>query len=150
MSIPPPTVPAVKAYLFAALKARPELALPVLVSYDEPGPHQPDDIVAVCDVDDTATVMRMVGSGAAGWLDETMTVQVVCESYRGGDEAQAVFERAAVLAAVVCDVVRLDPQLGGIAIEAKPSRISYASQWEPDHKGRLCRATVSVSVYASI
>jgi hypothetical protein len=150
MSIPVSTVPAVKAYLFTALKARSEYAQPVLVCYDRPGTYLPNDIVMVGDVTQTFAPLRMVGSGAQGWLDETYQLEIVVESFQGGDDPQAVTERAASLAAVAVDAVRLDPSLGGLVTQANPISLDYSSTFEDEHLGRRCTATLRVEIYAQI
>lgn len=150
MTIPVSTVPGVKAYLYTSLKARAELAEPVLVSYDDPGPNQPDDIIVVGDVVRTVEMVQMVGSGAAGWLYERYAVTVLVECFISDDKPQTVFERAAALADVVVDVVRADPSLGGRVIESAPSMSEQIGSWDEEHGGRLSSLTVTVSVYARI
>lgn len=157
VTVPTSSVAPVKNYLFNALAARTEItSTKVLVSYDEPGPFQPDDIIAVMDVERENSIMQMVGSGGSGWIEEEYTMDIVVACYRGGDYAKTVFERAAFLADVVVDVVRQDPSCGGLVnIHARPAAVFYASQWnvvESDvdgtlqHLGRETIATVSVSV----
>lgn len=150
MTAPVSTVPGVKAYLYTTIKARAEMAEPVLVSYDEPGPNQPDDIVVIGDVVRTVEVVQMVGSGGAGWLDERYSITVLVESFISDDKAQVVFERAAALADVVVDVVRLDPSLGGRVIESAPSMSEQVGGWDEEHGGRLSSLTVTVTAHARI
>jgi hypothetical protein len=161
---PSSTVPAVKAYLFNALKVRTELATLIaqgeaLVSYDDPGPFQPQDIVAVTNVTRSVKPLQMVGGGGAGWLDESYTVDVVVDVFRGGDDPQTVFERACLLVDVVVDVVRQDPSLGGLVIQANPEASDYVSEWATQDQedteqvlylGRATRVLVPIKVYARI
>ncbi|GIG57395.1 hypothetical protein Lfu02_17670 [Longispora fulva] len=145
--IPPSTVATIKGALFDLLSAR--MAGPgVLVAYDSPGTYQPEDIVCVGDVHRQIAVHAAVGSGGAGWLDETYTVHVIVECYRGGDNARLVFERAAALAAVAESAVRADPSIGGLALVARPVGVDYTSDAEEDHKGRTTRADLRIEVYA--
>jgi hypothetical protein len=153
----PSTVPAVKAYLFAQLQARPEITAgaKTLVSYDDPGPYQPDDIIVLGDVSRSVAPLAMVGDGGPGWLQENYTQSVVVSVYRGLDSAQAAFERAALLADVVIDVVRVDPSLGGLVTRCWPLDVSYVSDWNTQdqddgtvlHLGRSSTVTIPLSVF---
>lgn len=153
MSIPVPTAPAVKAYLMTALAARTELTgstPPAELSYDVPGTFLADDVVVVGDVDVSFAPLQMVGSGGAGWLDEHYTVDVVVDVVRGADDAQGAFQRAATLAAAAIDIVRQDPSLGGLVIQAAPSRLTFESNWQEDGKGRQTTAVLSIAVHARL
>lgn len=163
---PVSTIPSVKAYMVTQIRARTELTTgiadgSILVCYDAPGPFQPDDIIAVMDAEtDDMPVVQLVGGGLAGWLDEHYTLTIVVSVHRGGDDPQTVFERAAALAAIVVDVVRQDPSLGGRVIVAKPQQLSFQSDWamaplEEDggevlYTGRLTDVAVPISVTARI
>lgn len=151
MTIPVSTISAVKGYVYDGLLARPELAAPVLVSYDDPGPNLPEDIVAVCDAQGALGVMQMVGGSGAGWMDEKYVLQVIVDVYRGGVDARLPFERCATLAAVVLDFLRTDSTCGGVVnIQAAPGRFQYESAWEPERQGRLVRCTVEFDVHARL
>jgi len=149
MTIPASTVPTAKLYLLTQITALINDPA-VLVSYDEPGPNQPDDIVMVGDVERLVTPYNMVGSGGAGWLDEDYTVEVVVSVFRGGDDARTTFERACVLADQVVFVVRTDPSLGGAVVIAHPQTVRYGGAWDDKHLGRLVTATVDVRCRARI
>lgn len=158
-TVPLSTLPAVKGYLFDALAARTEItSTKVLVSYDDPGPYMPDDIIAVLDADRNVSTLAMVGDGGAGWLAEEYVLAIVVSCYRGGDTARVVFERACALADVVVDVVRQDPSCGQRVYQAKPSSINYESEWNTQetedgtvtHLGRMTTVTVGVTVSAQI
>lgn len=146
------TVPAVKAALFNGIKT--QIAdSSVLVSYDEPGEFQPDDIVVIGNVSRSVEVHAMVGSGGTGWLEETYTVDIVISVYRGGDDPQTVFERACTLAAAVETFVRNDPYLGLNAsgvIVSWPIQAEYVGEWEEDHRGRMCTVNLQIHVLARI
>jgi len=153
VSIPTSTVPQVKAYLFTQLQSTltAEQGSSLLVCCDEPGPYEPDDIVSVGDVTTRTTVpLAMVGSGGAGWLVETYSLEIVVDCYRGGDNPQAVAERAWSLIGQVETVVRTDPSCGGLVIEARPGECRSESAWDEQHKGRRVRVTVAVDVQAQI
>lgn len=149
MTIPASTVPAAKLYLHSQITTLIN-DTSVLVSYDTPGPRQPDDIVMVGAVDRQIVPYQMVGSGQAGWLDETYAIEVIISVFRGGDDARTAFERACVLADQVVYVVRNDPSLGGAVVVAHPSNVRYDPTFDDDHKGRLVTATVEVQCRARI
>lgn len=133
---PVSTIPAVKCYLVAAVKMRPEIESPTLVTYGEPGTYLPRDIICVLDATQAFTVAAMVGSGATHWLDETYSIDIVVDCFLGGDDPRKVEERALYLAGIVVDVVRTDPSLGGLVIQAKPLSLRTSGAWEDKHKGR--------------
>lgn len=149
MRIPISTVPAAKAYLVE--KITKALANPkVLVSYDDPGPNQPDDIIVVGDVNRTITPWAMVGGGGAGWLGENYTITVTVSVFRGGDFAQAVTERAYELADLIVAVVRQDPSLGGLVLTARPEATQSGTDWTDDHKGRVTTLPITFLLTAQI
>lgn len=149
MAIPASTVPAAVSYIHSRIiTAINDTA--VLVSYGPPGTNQPDDLIVVGNVTREIVPYQMVGSGQAGWLDETYTIEVVASVFRGGDYGQVVLERASALADVVVAVVRTDPSLGGAVVVAHPSAVEYEQNWDPDHKGRTVDATVSIRCRARI
>jgi len=149
MTIPASTVPLAKLYLFNQITTLVNDAA-VLVSYDQPGPNQPDDIIMIGAVDRQVVPYQMVGSGGAGWLDETYTIAVSVEVYRGGDDARTAFERACVLADTVVAAVRGDPSLGGAVVVAHPAQVRYAPAWEEKHLGRIVEVVVDVACRARI
>ena len=61
MSLTASTIPEVKAYLVELITAVDDPT--VLVCYDDPGPNQPDDIIAVRDVEQTLAPFELVGGG---------------------------------------------------------------------------------------
>jgi hypothetical protein len=76
MTIPNSTAPAVRQWLFdqctAGLAPDPDnVRASLLVCFDQPGPNEPDDIVAIGRVHRQLSVGAMIGGGGAGWLDES-------------------------------------------------------------------------------
>lgn len=116
----------------------------LLVCYDEPGTDQPDDIVVIGDVARDINVNSLVGSAGKGFLDEVYTITVEIEIYRGGDDADAVFARSALLVDAVISVVRSDPSLGGAVLWAIPTNSTYSGTWTDDHTGRVGSGTVTI------
>lgn len=150
---PVSTIPAVKAALVTAIAARTEItgdAAPILVSYGLPGTYQPNDIIAVLDSAQTFEVMAMVGSGGSKWLDENYALAVTVDCFIGGDLAQTVEERALALAAIVVDVVRADPSIGGRVLEARPASMTTTGAWEDDRKGRRGVVTLTFQIFTQL
>jgi len=154
--IPVSTVPAVKAYLFAQLKAKLtpdpiQTASSLTVFYDEPGPNQPDDIVVVGACKSRqVTPFQMVGSGGRGWLYEKYMLEVTVACFRGGDNAQLIYERAYALTGQIETAVRSDPSLGGLVTQAHPAGSHDDPQWETQHKGRTVAVVIDIDVEAEI
>lgn len=153
MTIPGSITKGAKLWIFNALTAAltPSPSDSLLVSYDEPGPNQPDDIVAVSAVDRVLTRAGMVGSLGAGAFQDTVTVHVVVSVFRGGDNAQMVFERACDLIDAVIAVIRTDPTLGGIALSAVPRSFAVGeAAWEDENKGRVSETDIPIECIALI
>lgn len=144
------TVPAVKAWLFQQMSAVLN-GQDIEVFYSEPGPGYPDDVIYLGDTEQTNTPTQMVGSGGAGWLYESYHQTIEVDVYRGGDQAEAVFERACSLVATIESLVRADPSLGGnVTILGYPAGTRYESGWEESHMGRVTHATIRISVESSL
>jgi len=147
MPNPPSSVKATRESLFTQLQS--QVTGPnVLVCLGEPGPYQPDDIIAVGNVHRTTNPSHLVGSGGTGWLDETFQIQVLVEIYRGGDDEPGAFGRLCDVVDQVEAAVRADPSIGGLVLFAYPQQVSYESGWEADHKGRLATAVLSITFMA--
>lgn len=149
MTAPISTVPAARVQLFTRITSTIN-DVAVLVCYDDPGPNVPDDIVSVGRVERQVTPRSMVGSGGAGWLYETYTVEIIVSAFRGGDDSRTVFERCVSLSDSVIEAVRSDPSLGGVVLVARPSLWVYQSEWDDEHKGRVATAVGQIECEASI
>lgn len=134
--IPTSSIPAARLALLAGLQAQLADQPDVLVCLDGPGTNLPDEIVSVGDVRQTYSPQSTVGSGGPGWLREDYTITVTVATYRGADDAAAVFDRARQLAGLVAAVVRADPSLGGVVDRARPATADYTAGWSDDHSGR--------------
>lgn len=154
-AIPNSTAPAVRAYLFEALT---QYLTPdplnadagLLVCYDDPGPYQPEDVIAIGEVMRAFEPGSFVGNGGAGYLRERYTVAIVLDVYRGGDDALTVYTRAQLLADTIVAIVRADLSLGGNVLKADLHSDSGHGEWDPEHKGRHWLSEVVVSAYAQI
>jgi hypothetical protein len=149
MDIPISSAPAARRYLFNTLTAQlsPDplsKTSSLIVCYDEPTVNEPDDIVSVGKVTRQLSVASFVGGGGAGWLDETYTVEITVDVFRGGDTAQQAYERASLLADSVIYVVRSDPSLGGVVSTAKPLQHLTEAAWDENHAGRHATATIEI------
>jgi hypothetical protein len=155
MPIPGTSSPAVRKYLFDQLTATltPDPNVPtarLLVCYDEPGPDQPDDIVAVGKVHRTVSVNSMVGGGGAGWLEERYTLEIEIDVYRGNDDPQYVYQRSCDLADAAIAIVRADPSLGGHVLKARPQSTTHDVTWDDKHMGRHGTVTVEIECFQRI
>jgi hypothetical protein len=155
MSIPSSTAPAVRQWLFDQFTASlaPDPVNPyasLLVCFDQPGPNEPDDIVAVGKVRRQLHVAAMVGGGGAGWLDEAYTVEIVIDVFRGADSGQVAYSRAMDLANAVVAIVRADLTLGGHVIRAVPKGDDAEVAWDTEHGGKLATVTVEIECVTRI
>lgn len=155
MAIPVSTVPAVKNYLVTNLTAGPNSLAAVTgyglgVFYDRPNRYLPEDIVVVGDVHRQVSVLAMVGGGGQDWLEEVYQVDITTSIFRAGDYAQTCYERAWTLTSGVESLIRSDPSLGGLVVEARPGVSTDATEWVPESKGRLCEVVLQVHVTATL
>jgi hypothetical protein len=153
MTIPVSTVPAVKALLAQGITdaATVDPGHQLLVCFDDPSRYQPDDIVMIGKVKNRNTVpWQMVGDGGAGWLREDYRLEVEVSVFRGGEDAIAPYNRAWELASIVEYVVRKDPSLGGLVIQANPADSQDESSWDETHKGRIVTVTITIAVCAAL
>jgi hypothetical protein len=155
MGIPTSSIPAARAYLLAQIEATvtqdpTDATAELLVSLDEPGTHQPADVVIVGDVHQTYQPYASVGSGRAYWLEESYSVEITISVFRSGDDgtnalAQTVFTRARMIADQIVNVVRSDPSLGGAVQRARPGTVTHQSTWSTgDVTGRVTEIQIPV------
>jgi hypothetical protein len=155
MSIPSSTAPAVRQWLYdqctAGLAPDPNnVRASLLVCFDQPGPNEPDDIVAIGQVRRHLKVAAMVGGGGAGWLDESYSVTVVIDVFRGSDSGQVAYSRAMDLANAVIAIVRTDITLGGHVIKSAPTGDSAEVEWDSEHGGKRACITVEIECVTRI
>lgn len=142
MSIPTSSIPAARAYLLSQIQSTltqdpNDPTAELLISLDEPGTHDPFDIVIVGDVHQTYQPYASVGSGAAYWLEENYSVEITISVFRAGDDgttalAATVFNRARFLADQIVNIVRSDPSLGGAVQRARPGAVTHQSGWSTE------------------
>lgn len=128
-TIPVSVVPQVVAYLKTAIQtqlATTSTATLRNATYvfagDPTTPNLPDDFICVGAISRTVTRMAFVGSGGRGALEEKFDVTVTVSSWRGGNTEEFVSNRAWTLIGFVEAAVRADPSLGGLVLQAFPSR----------------------------
>jgi hypothetical protein len=154
MSIPTSSIPAARAYLLSQIQSTltqdsADPTAELLISLDEPGTHEPADIVWIGDVHQTYSPHATVGSGGALWLREDYTVEITISVVRSGDDgtsalALAVFTRARALADQIVNVVRSDPSLGGVVDRARPGSVTHQSSWTADGQGRETEIQIAI------
>jgi hypothetical protein len=155
MTIPNSTAPAVRQWLFdqctAGLAPDPDnVRASLLVCFDQPGPNEPDDIVAIGRVHRQLSVGAMIGGGGAGWLDESYTVEIVIDVFRSNDSGQVAYSRAMDLAGAVIAIVRTDLTLGGHVIKSVPKGDTAEVEWDTDHAGKHATVTVEIECVTRI
>lgn len=149
MSVPTSTAPAVRQWLFDQCSAglAPDPAnsrASLLVCFDNPGPYEPEDVVAIGAVRRRLNAAAMIGGGGAGWLDEAYSVQIVIDVFRAADSGQVAYQRATDLVDAVVAIVRSDLTLGGHVIKSVPSGDSTEVEWNSEHAGKQATATVTI------
>lgn len=154
-TIPASTAPAARRYLHDQITAQvqPDAGSPassLLVCYDMPGTNLPGDIISIGKVTRDFDVNSMVGSGGSGWLDERYTIDITIDVYRGGDSAQAAYERGAALMDQVCAIVRADPSLGDLVQVAKPLTSESDGDWTDDHSGYQNVSLLPIQCYTRL
>lgn len=155
MTIPQSTAPAVRQWLYdqctAGLAPDPlNTRASLLVVFDQPGPNEPDDIVAIGRVRRQLKAAAMVGGGGAGWLDEAYTVEIVIDVFRGSDSGQVAYSRATDLANAVIAIVRTDLTLGGHVIRSQPKGDDAEVEWDTEHGGKRACVTVEIECVTRI
>lgn len=150
MTVPASIVPDVKAYMFTALKARSELAAPVLVAYAIPAVEEfLNDTVCLGDFRGQYDPLAMVGSGGQFWLEETFELDLHVFSFFGLDDPKGVEQRALALAAVGCDVVRTDPEMGGLVTESRPTTYVAEDVFDDEQLGRHMHIVQTIRISAT-
>lgn len=149
------TAPAVKAWLFGLLQTSLTgvAGEGLLVVWNTPGKYLPGDVVSVGDVLNRVTDRAaFLGGGGAGYLDETYSLEVVVDVYRGGDNARAAEARGWDLLGQVEQLVRADLTAGGTpgVFALRPGAAEARGEWEDDHSGHHVRLTLAVDVGARI
>ncbi|MFF1597690.1 hypothetical protein ACFVYV_09360 [Streptomyces mirabilis] len=155
MTIPQTTAPAVRQWLYdqctASLTPDPvNTRASLLVVFDQPGPNEPDDIVAIGKVRRQLNVGAMVGGGGAGFLDEHYTVEIIIDVFRGSDSGQVAYSRATDLANAVIAIVRSDLTLGGHVIKSQPKGDDTEVEWDTEHGGKRACVTVEIECVTRI
>jgi hypothetical protein len=155
MSIPSSTAPAVRQWLYDQCTAQLPLdqldkSASLLVCFDQPGPNEPDDIVAIGRVRRQLKVAAMIGGGGAGWLDEHYSVDVVIDVFRGSDSGQVAYQRAMDLANAVIALVRADITLGGHVVRSAPRGDDAEVEWDSEHGGKHACVTVEIECVTRI
>lgn len=155
LSVPSSTGPAVRQWLYDRCieYLTPDPLNPsadLLVCFDEPGPSQPDDVIAIGEINRSFEPSSFVGGGGAGWLAERYTVTIVVDVFRGGDDSQTAYTRCQLLADTIIAIVRTDLTAGGNVLVSTPHSNSGHGEWDPGHLGRHWLQEVVISFYARI
>ena len=154
-SVPVSTVPQVIAFLMFGITTNTtqvDAQTALGVAYIElASNYDPLDSIVVGDAH-TRTIRReqMVGSGGAGWLYESYSIDLQIVSWQGGNSFQPVVERSWRLLGQVEGFIRSDPSLGGLVIEAWPSSSRSSAGYMDNGKGISSVIDLTVDVEARI
>lgn len=153
-SIPQTTAVLAKGWILDALVAQFVGDDTMTVFWDQPDASIPTENIVVVHriMNRSAVHYRMTGTGGAGSFLETYSIEIAVDCYAGGDsgETRALETKAWNYASTVEAVVRSDPSLGGLVIQAFPSQSTDDPEWDQEHKGRLVHIALSVAVEAQI
>lgn len=145
MSVPGTAAGPARAALYAAIAAAADTSVHVIYDEPNPGDVMVDDVISIGDVAQIESPYAMVGSGGAGWTTENLTLEVLVQSFRAGDQAQVVFTRAVALVDLVRRAVRADPTLAGTVVTAYPAGFDFRSSWDEKGIGRFTVAAGRIS-----
>jgi hypothetical protein len=154
-SVPVSTVPKFLSYLTSGLTAnltQVDAQTALGVAYIElAANYDPFDSVVIGDAHTrTAKREQMVGTGGAGWLFESYSVDLQIVSWQGGNNFQPVTDRAWRLLGLVEGFLRSDPSCGGLVIEAYPAASKSSAGYMDNGKGISCVIDLTVDVEARI
>jgi hypothetical protein len=147
--IPASSIPLAKQYLFDQIKAAVADQSDLGVYMDEPPTDPPpeSDVIMVGNIEQAFEPWQIVGSGGEGWLYEKYSIVIQVSVYRGGDDPVGVLTRATGLVFQVCQVVRTDPSLGRLVLQAYPASVSYESGWSDEGaSGRVTEAELKIAI----
>lgn len=149
MTIPNTTVFPVRNYLITQLSA----AVPAGTEVFDAENTQPDreDWVLVGGARRTVGALAMVGNGGQFWRDERYQVDVTIETFTAGRNGfEDSYNRAYALLETLESVVRQDPSLGGLVLQANPKSSSDTPTWDPTGQGAIVTITTSIEVYTTL
>lgn len=153
-SIPMTTAVKAKGWVFDQLVALFADDDEMTVFWDQPDSSIPTQNIVVLHriINRTTVHYRMTGNAGAGSFLESYSLEMAVDCYAGGDsdETRALEELAWSYVCQVEAVVRSDPSLGGLVIEAFPASSDDDPEWDQQHKGRLVHIALIVNVQAQI
>lgn len=153
-SIPKTTAIKAKGWIFDALVAQFATDQEMTVFWDQPDASIPTQNIVVVHriINRTTQHYRMTGTGGAGSFLESYEIELAVDCYEGGDSGvtRDLETLAWDYACTVEAVVRSDPSLGGLVIQAFPATSNDDPEWDQEHKGRLVHIALTVAVEAQI
>lgn len=149
MTIPVSTIGQARTYLFnqinalAVLKQQPSGIPPTFVRLGPRGKYAPFEIIEIGHrIDQDARVHAIVGSGQAGFLEESYTIGVDVQVGRPGDDEPACFARCEVIVDAIDNALRLDPSAGNLVQLCYPEKHVWDSVLGT--KGRVVTCLIDV------
>jgi hypothetical protein len=159
VTIPVSTVPAAQAAIFEALApyvVADADSQDILVCIGQPSTEIPSAIIEIGkEIRRTAQPAAFVGSGGAGFIEESYDIDIVVsvagETVDTQDDPTTIADRAWQLVGYVEDAVRSDPSLGNVVQVAYPHDATGGEVvWAPNNVGRICEITVIIHAEALI
>jgi hypothetical protein len=153
-SIPRTTAVRAKAWIFDQLVAQFAGDQEMTVFWDQPDASIPTQNIVVLHriIGRTTTHSRMMGNAGPGSFLEAYNIEIAVDCYTGGD-SDVTRDLEAVAWDYACTVeavVRSDPSLGGLVIQAFPATSDDDPEWDQEHKGRLVHIAMTIAVEAQI
>lgn len=149
MTIPATKAKALRSSLLALLQANSTVTADtsIYVIYDDPMKTTYADIISVGAVRQTEEPFAVTGDRGVGSMLEKITIDVKVQAFKGGDEAQAVYERCLDLIDIVRTVVRTDPTISNTVSDSWPSGFDAEPSIDEGGQGRWCTADGQITAY---
>ncbi len=150
------TAPVALANLITAITAQPQAVSQLGFAFGlvrgTPLANAPlDDAIVIRKITRTVTRLAMVGPvDNFGAFREDFIIPVEVFSFRGGDDAVTVENRAWSLVGAVETAVRSDPTLAGAVLAAFPEFNEMVSDWDPDSSGRRASTVLDIHCWSEL
>lgn len=150
MTIPTSTVPAARQYLVTGIRSAAGSQAEV---FDGDADHlDHENWITVGGVTRQVAPLAMVGNGGQFWREERYSVAIEINCFVAGREnsMQQANTNAYALLAIVESVVRQDPSLGGLVIQAAPKSSTSIPSWDEEGQGAELILNASIEVYTTL
>lgn len=146
----PTTVKAAVAYLITQTKANlsRDGQHTLYIGYgDNMGEGDPDDQVFLGDITTDDELIGMRTPTNANPMSESFVIPFQISAFRANDDGKKAFERCVDMVNTIANIVRTDPTLGGVVLNAFPHKLVYPSPTESDNgQGRIAETELAIAV----